>query len=485
MTTVRLAVSYLNVYGPLVSAVMPRVVAAFAPFDVNLTLVPGHALDRDPAVSDAGWEGLIADLTRESAAAGQPWIAHMVVAAIPPRSAPGINGQLMEPNRGISAIFLGAPTFRSPSPERRPDLVTQVLIHEIGHMMDLTHDDDVDAGYSSAMLQTIVRLRSTPVDAWRAAQIDMKARGEAAATPLPTDYYPFGRECRACLREASRDARWLPWGGPLRPTSDPGGDLDQSVRVRLHEDPSPASVGSGVAFTLSLKNTSKQPILLPAHLGPEFGTLRIALKAPGQPRRAYIPPRFACTDQTVGLMPGEETFRSLSVVPSAAQPIFEIAGLHELHLSVTSPAGPEQVRLGRLKIRLPVSAKKRDQELHRLAAKVVASTHGFDALPTELQVSRLLKTSHESSSIQHAQYRLAATQPRGRRIASLSRLLRQPLHTAVRRLAALTLAQERLIRGDSMARIAEDMRKRFTTPQDQELHDQLKRMGDEWHAIMH
>jgi hypothetical protein len=213
MSAIRLALSGLRKGVDLVSPLMPHIVGAFRPFGVDIVPEAHRILDQDPQFVTDGWLKLVADLEQES---GMREPAHLVVTNIPPED-PNINGMLLDPQcRGVAAIFLSAYIFQTDGgPE--PDVICQVCIHEIGHLLSLTHTDCKNDSYASAMSPAASRQVQTTQQAWAMAMADMKMRSEEVLSPPDgPSYYPFGAQTRACLRAAGSDPLWLPFAGPFR-----------------------------------------------------------------------------------------------------------------------------------------------------------------------------------------------------------------------------------------------------------------------------
>ncbi|SIR50697.1 hypothetical protein SAMN05880557_11284 [Pseudacidovorax sp. RU35E] len=237
-----------------------------------------------------GWRDLVNQLAQRSAGA-----AYVVFSGIPPGFDRSINGQLMTRDRGVCALFLGSTSFQTPSPEARGDLVAQVLIHEVGHLMNLTHGDAYKSGgCSDAVMPTTDRQSQLPEDAWREAIEDAASRGELPlVAPVPTLIYPFGAQCRACLRAAAKDPAWWPWRTPFRGDFNAGSeDRSRALTLSIHRlgRERPIHARHGVDFTLEIRNNSSQPVPMPAHVGPEFGTLVVSSVATAGGEEAFFAP---------------------------------------------------------------------------------------------------------------------------------------------------------------------------------------------------
>lgn len=488
MVNISLSVSYLSQYEQLVAAAVPQAAAAFAPFGVRFQSSIGYKLNDDPANSANGWTNLISQLTQNSAKANPPSPAHLVVTLIPPGADPTINGQLLERMRGICAVFLGANTFQTPNPESRMDLVVQVMVHELGHLMDLTHGDDQGAGYPSAMTPTEERLPYSPMEAWKAALTDAASRGEPVINPpKPVIYYPFGTLCRACLRQASLDAGWLPWRTAFRGNFDlPREDRDQSlgISVRHQESSLQTHVDDGLAFTLELQNNGDQPVYIPIHIGPEFGTLRVEIQCPEGETRLFRPAQLRCSNDTYAILPGEKVLRSFSLIPHPDDRLFASPGLHTCLVSILIAHGPRALSLGSQSFEVDVTAPTAGVAGRRSAALIASGhVHAPDVLG-RTHGNRVRTSRSSSAAVAHAKYKLALAEPEAtNRIKALTRCIDSSAPPAVRHRAARRLAFERLLAGEAFNVIAASLRQQFDRPEDVELHQTLQRMGNGWNTL--
>jgi len=210
MANIRLAIGGLDDYPDYVASLMPPIQRAFSQLGVNLQLIRGPRLSSDPANTNS-WPALMQQLDQAARNAGGNFPAHLFITDTAPSHDPTINGQLLHRLRGASAVFFGAGIYEPLGPRHNPALVSQVCMHEIGHLLNLTHDDgepEPDGPpYSSAMMQADEREQQPVPMAWQAAAADAQARGEPALDiPNPLGIYPFSTRYRACLRAAAGNA---------------------------------------------------------------------------------------------------------------------------------------------------------------------------------------------------------------------------------------------------------------------------------------
>jgi hypothetical protein len=111
--------------------------------------------------------------------------------------------------RGVAAVYLGADIYGPQGPTRRIDLVKSVSMNLGTCWTTRTRTVVVTATQmANAMLPASMRQNQTVPATWQMAVYDAQSRGEPAITPpVPILLYPFGAQCRACLRAASTDPR--------------------------------------------------------------------------------------------------------------------------------------------------------------------------------------------------------------------------------------------------------------------------------------
>jgi hypothetical protein len=481
---IRLSVLSLAPYAQLVAPAVHHLVRAYQPFGVNLSVDhPPELLPSDPMYSD-GWRDLVNQLAQRSTGA-----AYVVFSGIPPGFDRSINGQLMTRDRGVCALFLRATSFQTPSPDARGDLVAQVLIHEVGHVMNLTHGDAYKSGgCSDAVMPTTDRQSQLPEDAWREAIEDAASRGELPlVAPVPTLIYPFGAQCRACLRAAAKDPAWWPWRTPFRGDFNAGSeDRSRALTLSIHRlgRGRPIYARHGVDFTLEIRNNSFQPVPMPAHVGPEFGTLVVSSVATAGGEEAFFAPdNYRCSSALQSILPGASVFRSFSLVPGADQEFLASEGAHVLRVRLSGSNGKNKLQLGSVEIDIEVQGPGDDREPIAVATRLIAAAKGAADLPSRAAFGHLDRLADQSSAAFHAKYKLALMHGGKERARLLRECLRADVPAAIRHRAGRQLAMDDLKAGRMKAGPSKALQRAFDRPEDAEFFETLQRMRDGWNAL--
>lgn len=487
MANIRIAISALAIYDQLAAAAVPSLVAAYRPFGINLVIEKGVQLASDP-VTPVAWQQLVLQLAKRSASVSPAAPAHVIFATMPPGYDLSINGQLLNETRGLCALYLGAGSFQTPSPFKRLDLVAQVLIHEVGHMLNLTHGDSYGYKHSDAMMPTLERLQQAPLPAWQVAVADAASRQEVPLQiPSPTYYYPFGAQCRACLRDAETNPQWWPWRTRFRDEFNSAGaqsDFSLSVAIDAPSLPAAVTVGDGVCFTLRVRNDGSQPVPVPMHIGPEFGTMTVAVEAHGTEPVFFKPDNYRCSSGKTVVLPGETLLRSFSLVPSPDGPLFSVAGPHVLRVQLFSTESGSRLLLGAAAASIVVvEGAAETSGANRVAAQLVASVRGHHSLPAQVDFDKLNALVKSSTIAQHARYKLALLHSGEEKTRLLRQCLRASVPTAIRHRAARQLAMQLLQSGWKFPKVLSSMRRYHLDERDEELFETLKRMGQGWNAL--
>jgi hypothetical protein len=140
-------------------------------------------------------------------------VGHLVVGQQPMTREPFVAGQLLDlTTRGVAAVYTRSNYLLS---DTGPGFL-QTCIHEIGHMLNLSHEDGAH-DYDSAMNQIGARLME-PSLCWKGADTEasiVAASGQAAyfePPARPLRCYPLAFKARSRLNTLS-DGTLLPWGG--------------------------------------------------------------------------------------------------------------------------------------------------------------------------------------------------------------------------------------------------------------------------------
>ncbi|RZL04169.1 MAG: hypothetical protein EOP36_01670 [Rubrivivax sp.] len=488
MADIRLAISTLANYQQLATAAAPHLVAAYQPFGINLHLEPGTTLPEDP-VTSYGWQQLIASLSQRSGMVSPPAPAHVIFATVPPGLDRSINGQLLNDTRGLCALFLGASSFQTPSPYNRVDLVAQVLIHEVGHLLNLTHGDAYGYGHSDSMMPTTDRQQQTPLAAWQLAAADAAHRGEPALLiPSQIYTYPFGAQCRACLRAGATNPAWWPWRSKFRDEFGGGvgdwSDFSLDVSIDPASLPTMITLGDGISFTLRIRNGGRQPVPMPLHIGPDFGTMTVTTTAVGKAPVRFRADNYRCSSAKTSILPGQTLLRSFSLVPSPQEGLFTLTGAHTLSIELFSSDSGGRVRVGQAQANLDVVQPPSAVTVaNGIAARLVATVRGH-ALPTKGEFGKLNAIAEGSTMAQHARYKLAMLHGGDERDRLLLQCMAPGVQTAVRHRAARQLALDGLQSGRKVSKVMSSMRRYWRDERDDELLETLERMELGWKTLL-
>lgn len=477
MPNVRIAVSGLQRDIDIVWPLMDDIAEAFAPFGVTLTPERGTVVAEDPRTLPNGWDNLIDQLHSTSQNSAP---AHLVATDIAPGSDPTINGTLCDPQiRGICAVFMNAQIYMPNGPSQSPDLVTQVCVHELGHLLNLTHDDAAYGGYANAMQPGYLRQNQDLADAWQAAVDDAASRSEPLLVrPTPPLGYPFNAQCRANLRQASIDPRWLPYGSRFRGTDLGAGSVDDRslmLTVEPHPD-EPVHVGGELYFTVTIENRGDLPIDLPLHLTPEHGALRIVVTPDGGSPAAYHPTEVHCSCARQTLAPGHRIFSSVAVAGPSAGALVRAPGFHGCHVELLDGHGAGRRQVGAAAFYFIAEANPDRWALSlRLRRMLTPGTPRLVGLPDVWAVK-------EDSAVA-AHLRLAEALRGGSGLAHTG-LLQScvPLSAprALRHTAAHCAASQRLADGADRGRVEDDIAHQFQDPEDTPLIHAVARSADGW-----
>jgi hypothetical protein len=467
---------------PRVRPYLSQAFDAFAPFGITFQLQPGRLFDGDPELSQ-GWDSLHAELAAWSNETTPPSLAHLVVTQWPPGQVVQINGCLIDQMRGISAIYTFASIYGENNDlNAHSDLLIQVLIHELGHMLNLAHGD-AQATYNSAMLPTSERTDESTSDAWQQALLDEQANHEQpVAAPIPLLYYPFNLTCRNWLREVAFDPTNLPWHSLFRGNfSDPVQIQDRSLEVaaKLHGSNDQLTRHDGIYFTLAISNNGNQPIRIPALIGPEFGTLRVVVRSPRQSAYLHRASLLKCSGASEGLLPGQIIYRSFALTSNPASPMFAGNGDHDIDISFLRDHGPHAACYGRARLTVPV---RQDEaaEVSLLALSKLIHQPSASAIPRGTK-SLLEQLPRSSACFFHGQLVMALrTQRRDRRSELLTVCLEQSAPTAIRNAAAYRLAAERIWRGEHYRDILLEYRKSYVAVEHEEMLTAIRMSGKVW-----
>jgi hypothetical protein len=155
-------------------------------------------------------------------------IGHLVITGVP-MSGPERVGELVDlGSRGVAMVYFN--TFRA---DKERNLL-QTAAHEIGHMLNLTHENPPRA-YTSAMAQAAHR--NTDIEAaWKCAAAEAYAQVDDPCYDPPDifpDCFPFSLKARCRLRDLDAE-ELLPWGSKFFDDYADGTDDRSSVLATNH-----------------------------------------------------------------------------------------------------------------------------------------------------------------------------------------------------------------------------------------------------------
>ncbi|GEM_PF-6653954 len=186
---------------------------------IALHLVEGGSIDRDPLDSHVfSYAQLVEDYGATDREFGH------IILGVNPRE-PDIAGELLDlKTRGVAVAYRNSLYMQSAG---RNGLL-QTCAHELGHMLNLDHDD-VSAKFHSIMNQA--ERRKQDIDkAWETAADEAqlaRARGEPDYFQPPVQKiqcYPFALAARQRLNTKS-EATFQPWGSVFERSADAVNDV--------------------------------------------------------------------------------------------------------------------------------------------------------------------------------------------------------------------------------------------------------------------
>lgn len=477
MSTIRVALSGLSPGLALLQPLLPTLRQAFQPFGINLQFVDGTVLQADPDDNN-GWPDLITALVRQSRG-GSP--AHLVITNTPYNNDGTIDGRLCDPStRGVVAVYLGAHLYYEGGgggPHRRPDLVSAVCIHELGHLFNLTHDMADQSTYASAMSQATLRRLQAPAAAWQGAANEAADSGEPAVQPPnPVRSYPFNGACRHELRQASNDRRRQPFGGPFSGgEGGAGADISAplSLSVRLHEDRPEVYVGGPLYLTLAITNPGADPQELPLNLGPAFESMKLVIIDPDGAETSHHARDAFCSGARRRLAPGQRVLHSLSFTGQNHPALFQRPGPHVCRVELVDPSVQPRVRLGWAEVK--VSA-----EIEPSAAAASTALRSMLDRRAKGVGKGVAPENAPSSIVTHWDLASGMRLRRGgrRRAEHLARCQASDAPLAISHEASRQLMLDGLYRGGNAGDLLQALRDRFPDQVHDELHDAARRSAE-------
>lgn len=473
MPQVVMALSGIKPEMDLVRSLVPTIGRAFEPFGLSLAFHPQDnvILASDPEGPPNKWAPLVQGLRQQSSFTTP---AHLVVTLFPPQFDRTIDGQLCDTQtRGVAAVYTEVDLYGAAGAASRPDLMSQVCIHEIGHMFDLTHGLAAQSSYGSSMSPATIRQHWSLPQAWQAASTEAAANGDPPPDPPnPLRYFPFNSSCRHSLGQSAANPSKRPFGGPFSGGSgSAAGDSNRALDLSLEpfEGRATTSVFGSLFVTLDLRNPGAKPVDLPLHIGPEHGTLRVTVTDPDGNLSIYRPHKFICSTARTTLAPGARAYISLAAVPRDSPPLFRMPGPHLCRVEIVDVEHIPKVRLAAAEIEINVVADVSLEAANVVLSRVLAGKRVRKAA---------LDLSAAGDSAVRAHIRLLAarrTRRRSKRCEYLGACMAEGAPRALRHKAARQFALERIALGEPVERVADELSSIFNAPADAQLFDAISR----------
>jgi hypothetical protein len=189
----------------------------FAAAGIDLVFRNGEHFPDDPFFWK-GYKNLLLEFSRNDTTAG-----HLIIGGQYPGLDPGMAGGLLDPDhRGLCADYTSSDYIAN---HGQPALL-QCCAHEIGHMLNLSHDDNApdlgaaSPGYLTTMDQLSNRtlIPAQIAGAWNVASKEASSKKQHAIEPYyfpqsaPTVCLPLALTARLRLNQMG-DGSLLPWRG--------------------------------------------------------------------------------------------------------------------------------------------------------------------------------------------------------------------------------------------------------------------------------
>jgi len=307
----------------------------FGALGIYLQFDPGLALDSDPTDSADSIRSFVAD---HAPPTNQRGPALLVVADIG-YLGPLVNGMLLDADRrGACAVFTQATGFAFGSTDGR----FEIFAHEIGHMLNLTHED-ADEAYVTVMDSWGERNEVTSrLDIWRQAIGD----GSGPFAQQLSQFFagghrqpiglPLSRTC--CQKLAGFPSQTVaPWLSTFSGSGDE--DLQDGVKsslrcsMELHGER--WTVAQPLDFTVTFELSGKQALIAPALLERTSGELLIQLEQPDKRVRLLRPRHLSCTaSATRRFVPKQKVQRHDSLFSDREDLVFPMAGKYRVRAVV-------------------------------------------------------------------------------------------------------------------------------------------------------
>lgn len=307
----------------------------FKAWNIDLQFVAGAPIDKEPSQI----QFLVDKLLRDHRQAHPAPTPGLLVVGLKFRNDSGTNGMLLDVDaRGACEIFTMSDAFRFGTADQQ----FQIFVHEIGHILNLTHDDSSE-DFPSAMDQWDRRENATDRHAiWnrckaaadpalrsRIAGLLQQSGGKAPGLPLAPASATFFKQ--------AQEADLKPWGGPFRDDAE-GAHADVrypglTISVELDRQ----KVGLGEPLDLAVRLTLAEdadPIPMKWPLGLKYRTLAIRILPPSGREHHYRSRTLACGDTLHVLEPGTSLVKHCALLFDTVKVLFDEVGPHRITVSV-------------------------------------------------------------------------------------------------------------------------------------------------------
>jgi len=475
MSRVMFALSGLPAGIGLARDLVPHIHNAFVPFGIDIEFYQQDnvVLSSDPELTANSWPKLVKGLQTQS---GYKTPAHLVVTQYPPGFDRSIDGQLYDTKyRGVAVVYTDVDLYGSGGAASSPGLMAQVCVHEIGHMFDLTHGLAQQSNYASCMSPASIRQHWTLRDAWNGAIAEAQLHGEPPITmPTSLRIYPFNGACRHELTSVLANPTKLPFGGPFSGGSgSAAGDRNLSLTLEIEPDSErdTISIGAGLYATVVLRNHANFIVEIPLHLGPEYGSMRVAVMNPDGQTTLFRPHKLVCSSARRSLAPGASAYCSVALIQAYGHSLFARPGPHICRVEILDLERIPKIRLAVAEMAVEVvdegAATALNNELTRALAERRIS---------RLKLEKAARDAGEVGVADHVRWlkakRFASWRQRKKEFESIAagKGPRRIRHRAARRLAV-----EQLLLGASPEEVSDRLAQIFHDSADSQLFEAVNR----------
>lgn len=343
----------IHYYYPYKFAKVPtaRLRSYFQTAGIELDFSHGETFYQNPFnQNDDGQE--ISKKYRQSRAkppsASLPWPALMWVSGNHPDH-PNILGELLDSNnRGEIAVY-ASNAYDS------EDLFFDVCVHEIGHLLNLTHNH-ANSHIGTAMQQQKKRSKfKSRSKSWTksiqiADQRDQQNMEQFFDLGRNNPFgYPLSNNSMDHLRREQDIKKVYPWGSRFQASETEDKTIDHlGLELSISPEFDFHHVGGAFSFEIEINNPSVKNRYIPTIIGPKFGNIKLTITRPDGFRYDHQSRTLACTFGKQLLKSGHSYTRAFSFIDGPGGAIFPEGGLYKIQieipkLSIRSPTLEIQV----------------------------------------------------------------------------------------------------------------------------------------------